>query len=457
MEAFDMHLGRALSRIRRASRFQRIALLIVLGAFAPGCTSHRLQINTVNQARTVGDLQYQQALDNMAMFCLNPEALPSLVSLKTGASQVGDTGTLGFLGAVGLATGVAHTSNFTFGSSPTISGTRVIVDQWGSTPITDDNNLLLVRKAFRSALGYHDLIEEDEANDLAHDLSPQIGTTADISIDHDTFKELYNEKFVSRALTIYNPAVAAGGTAGVLTYKHALDRVSDLLEQNITSTLDPEILRRSYGFTSNLPLELLFEGPNLHPVPPSTYDDIKSDLKNTIGLKQFINIIDVNIYDNHGLDRHFPIAQSDPRYGAFEQAFIKLNKNEDVDGDKRRELIEVVVDMQGLKDSLKRPFVSVQYSATGQAKEVINRLNDAQDALDKIHPGWFHCGSKKPKDACYVGHATFCGQECYVWVCRDGLDQLAEFTRTVLKLGSTFRDIQILNAPSGIQFSPAFR
>jgi hypothetical protein len=163
--------------------------IAALTAPAPGCTSQRLQINTVSQAKTVGDLQYQQVLDNLAMFRLNPAALPSLVSLKTGASQVGDTGSLGFLGVAGL--------DSKFGSSPTVSGTRTVVDQWGSSPVTDDNNLLLVRKAFRSALGYHDLIDEDDANDLAHDLSSQIGTTADMSVDNDTIGRIYSQSVVS--------------------------------------------------------------------------------------------------------------------------------------------------------------------------------------------------------------------------------------------------------------------
>ena len=89
-----------------------------------GCTAHRLQINTIRQAQTVTDLEYQQILDNLAMFSLNPAALPSLVTLKTGASQVGDTGSAGFLGTSGLINGTVSNGFFTtFGSSPTLTGT----------------------------------------------------------------------------------------------------------------------------------------------------------------------------------------------------------------------------------------------------------------------------------------------------------------------------------------------
>jgi hypothetical protein len=75
--------------------------MITLCALAPGCAYRRLEISTVKQAQTVVELEYQQILNNLAMFCLNPSALPSLTTLKTGATQVGDSGTLGFLGVTG--------------------------------------------------------------------------------------------------------------------------------------------------------------------------------------------------------------------------------------------------------------------------------------------------------------------------------------------------------------------
>ncbi len=160
----------------------------------------------MNQANTAVDLEYRQVLDNLAMFCLNRDALPSLVTLKTGASQVGDTGTLGFLGVTGFATGDNVPINTSLGSSPTLSGTRTIVDQWGSQPITDDNNLLLLNKAFRCALGDKALLDEDDANDLAHDLNPQIGTTSDISVDRDTMISIFGQNVVSsRAGTAHAP------------------------------------------------------------------------------------------------------------------------------------------------------------------------------------------------------------------------------------------------------------
>ncbi len=36
-----------------------------------------------------------------------------------------------------------------------------------------------------------------------------------------------------------------------------------------------------------------------------------------------------------------------------------------------------------------------------------------------------------------------------------GLDGLSNLTRAVLKFGSTFKDVQVITAPTRIQFSPA--
>ena len=70
--------------------------------------------------------------------------------------------------------------------------------------------------------------------------------------------------------------------------------------------------------------------------------------------------------------------------------------------------------------------------------------------LHKIYPGWHHCGPKKPKDACYVGHATFLRAGMLRLGLRaTGSVELSDFTRTVLKLGSTFKDVQVMTAPTG--------
>ncbi len=133
----------------------------------------------------------------------------------------------------------------------------------------------------------------------------------------------------------------------------------------------------------------------------------------------------------------------------------KLWPPNDPERSEKRKIIERVAEITGLASSLKPRFEPVKGFSTGLAKETIYRLNDVQKTLDEIDSGWLRCGPKKPKHACYVGHASFCGKTCYVWVCRDGLGGFSKFTRAVLKLGSTFKDVQVVTVPTGIQFSPA--
>ena len=63
-------------------------------------------------------------------------------------------------------------------------------------------------------------------------------------------------------------------------------------------------------------------------------------------------------------------------------------------------------------------------------------MNDIQDTLARFPTGWFHVGTKKPKDPCYVGHDSLCGCDRYVSVYPEGLAGLSEFTLAVLKLNT---------------------
>jgi hypothetical protein len=534
---------------RRTPHSSFLMLFIsVLCALGPGCTHYRLEVNTVKQAQTVVDLEYRQILDNLAMFCLNREALPSLVTLKTGASQVGDTGSAGFLGTSGLTYGSPANFYSSFGSSPTITGTRTIVDQWGSSPVTDDNNLLLLQKAFRCALGWKDLINEDDANDLAHDLNPQIGTTADISVDRDTLGTVFSQNVISSVLARFMPPEPArknpppGTSADVDLYwerRRQLDNlagrfaeVSELIDSRITDTLDHEILAQTYAFRYSRRLDVVPVN-DVSEIPATNEDRIwvaavrgglririfDSDGKRSYDIQLMPSIRDLSetppngtsliiaayrnsvpylrIFGADGKRIDHTITEPDSRIALLAELRDELDrpvskdltdseKNriitavvaladpcaldkikdiitiydnskppKDVEWKYKRELIKKVVEITGLKSSLKKRFEPFQYASTGLAKETIYRLNDAQKTLDEIRSGWVHWGPKKPKDACYVGHARFCGREMYVWVCDDGLDGLSNFTRAVLKLGSTFKDVQVITAPTGIQFSPA--
>jgi hypothetical protein len=560
MEARQMNPNAERAPALRPCRSRsRTAILcaLALGAAMPGCTSRRLQINTAHQAQTVVDLQYRQILDNLAMYCLNPTALPSMMALKTGASQVGDTGSVGFLGATDLM--------YRWTSNPNVAGTRTVVDQWGTSPLTDDDNLMLVRKAFRSALGYPDLIDEDDANDLAHDLAAQVGTTADMSVDRDTLGHIFSQNIVSGTLARFMPpepstrnpppetldseSLARAQRRHLDQLAYRLAWINDLISRDITDTLDDKIMAQAYAFdyASKIDVELLKSANELYddaenwvfvvPVKGGlrfrifdgkrepAYDiqvmpsvpDVGNVLAPDPHKKVIVIMVPERTPDHGGKHPHVriygaagtPIAEgeiTDPnalnallstlanclndenlagklsdsektriiaavraaddstreqidstreRIEKLQKTYERAKASDPPTADDKREILKGVVGLAGLADTMKKRFEPVASSATGQAKEVIHRLNDTQKTLDEVRPGWFRVGPKPPKDACYVGHACFCGQQCYVWVCREGMNDLAEFTRKVLKLGTTVKDVQVVTAPTGIQFSPA--
>jgi hypothetical protein len=89
------------------------------------------------------------------------------------------------------------------------------------------------------------------------------------------------------------------------------------------------------------------------------------------------------------------------------------------------------------------------------AKNVCRKVGMIQSDLAKIQPGWFHAGRWRdvPKDACYVGRSG----NVYVWVGPEGLDQLTEFTLTVLKFTTLIKETQTLVSPGSVKFSPGDR
>jgi hypothetical protein len=143
-----------------------------------GCTSHRLRTSIVNQASTLTELQYQQVLGNLAMLSVDPWAIPAHSNLRDGSAQIQDVGQA----SVGLWLTRNHA---TF---PAFLGSRTVVEQWSVIPVTDNIELKLMRVAYRRALGYVGegaTLDDDLANDLAHELCKQISQADDIDIRSD--------------------------------------------------------------------------------------------------------------------------------------------------------------------------------------------------------------------------------------------------------------------------------
>jgi hypothetical protein len=119
-----------------------IALLLVTG-----CGHLPLARRTVQQAATLTDMQYQQVLNNLAMFSCNPNALAWHVKITGGVVQLADQGGGYVAGNLGGPGSVA----------PNVTVQRNVLGQWNVEPVIESGDLELLQIAYRKALDPLDL------------------------------------------------------------------------------------------------------------------------------------------------------------------------------------------------------------------------------------------------------------------------------------------------------------
>ncbi|WP_435009214.1 hypothetical protein P12x_000464 [Tundrisphaera lichenicola] len=144
-----------------------------------GCTTSRLRQRTINQGGTLPELQYQQVLDNLALFSVNPSSIPWHVNLREGTTQVTDSLSGGAL--VDLGPPVS--------TQPQLFGSRTAVAQWGMSPVIDTTELRLLRIAYRRAHGIPDMPDPEFVDELAHDLKDQFASNTDLVNETELFYE----------------------------------------------------------------------------------------------------------------------------------------------------------------------------------------------------------------------------------------------------------------------------
>jgi hypothetical protein len=115
-----------------------IVSLLTLG----GCTHLQLQRNTIDQGSTLSDIQYQQVLDNLALFSCDPYALAWHVKVTGGLVQVADQGSGGL-----LPSGVRKPL-----VAPTLSLARNVVGQWNVDTVIESDDLELLQLAYQKAV-----------------------------------------------------------------------------------------------------------------------------------------------------------------------------------------------------------------------------------------------------------------------------------------------------------------
>jgi hypothetical protein len=141
-------------------RIQLVAICSLLGLLA-GCTHNQLRRNAVNQAMSVGDMQTQQVMNNLAMFVYDYNSMPYFAYPNQGASIVTDQGSGGL--------SINYGRPITGGSSPTftpahfgdfmlnaigLSGNaqRSCQESYTLTPVNDPRKLELMRCAYQTAV-----------------------------------------------------------------------------------------------------------------------------------------------------------------------------------------------------------------------------------------------------------------------------------------------------------------
>lgn len=117
-------------------------LLCGLILLATGCGSIQLQRSTIRQARTLSDLQYQQVLDNLAMFSCNPNALAWHLKIRSGLVQVTSQGVAGLTAQV---LGAAELF-------PSAEASQAVVGQWDVDPTVEAGELKALQLAYQLAI-----------------------------------------------------------------------------------------------------------------------------------------------------------------------------------------------------------------------------------------------------------------------------------------------------------------
>ena len=165
------------------SRARTVWLALALSGLL-GCTTVRLRKDTVHQASSLTDLQYQQVLANLALFAENPSALPWHINLREGTTQITDT----------VSGGAAVELGPPSDTLPQIFGTRTLVAQWGMTPVIDPTELRLLRVAYRRAHGSPEMPAPEFLDDLADELKAQTPLTTDLRDESELFFEYHSRQ-----------------------------------------------------------------------------------------------------------------------------------------------------------------------------------------------------------------------------------------------------------------------
>jgi len=130
-----------------------VLICALSGLATSGCATHRaLSKHTVAANLTTADIYYQQVLNNVARFAVNPASMPSFSVVAAGTVNVEDSQEAGVspnysptLSAVQQGGGALPILSILFG----LNARRSITENWSTSPVTDSDNIRRIRCAFQ--------------------------------------------------------------------------------------------------------------------------------------------------------------------------------------------------------------------------------------------------------------------------------------------------------------------
>ena len=122
-----------------------------------GCATHRdLRKHTVSANLTVADIYYEQVLNNVARFTVNPATMPSFSVISAGTVNLEDVHGASFnptysptLTTALQGGGALPILSLLFG----VSTQRALTENWSTAPVNDSDNIRRLRCAFQVVVG----------------------------------------------------------------------------------------------------------------------------------------------------------------------------------------------------------------------------------------------------------------------------------------------------------------
>lgn len=384
----------------------RPVLLIAAVAMCSGlgCTHTALERRTVKQASTLTDLQYQQVLDNAAMFACNPESLAWHLKLTGGSVQVTDQGTARFETGFGLLDSMIG-SRFI----PEVSAQRGVVNQWSGVPAVDSDDLELLQLAYQKAV--HPQDEDGRIRQAIYEKVCELSVSYNVLLTHETATKL-----IGTMKSVVNPKTGKPETPEEFsTRKWELMRKHEQLHKELEK--QQEGLSKLAAAPS--PAEIAtFREQNKMTDEPTARERLTQNRRQE-------------------KERLFTVQR------AVEDQLVKLT----------REICDL-------------PYIP-RYPITGRPEHNVHEVDQIQAKIKtlleladnpKYAAPWVCTGRTKkdvPKCACYVGHYRNCGCDCYVWVLPEQRATLRDFTLAVLTLAPPERQDSSGASPNGgVIFSP---